>query len=105
MRLCQFTPRQHIADIPITPREWQPDPELIIKIDDLYASAWECEYDKPIFDSDYNNLITPNSPEITMRSQEAADEMKNTPGTIKENSPEIILRHTDRMTERIRITT
>ena len=56
MRLRQFTPRQPIPDIPVTPREWQPDPEIIIKHDDLYARAWECEYDKPIFDSDSDNL-------------------------------------------------
>ena len=42
MRLRPFTPRQPIPDIPITPREWQPDPEVVIKHDDLYARAWEC---------------------------------------------------------------
>ena len=52
LRLRQFTPGQPIPVIPITPREWQPDPENIIKHDDLYARAWECEYDKPLFDSD-----------------------------------------------------
>ena len=36
MRLRQFTPRQPIPDIPVTPREWQPDPEVIIKHDGLY---------------------------------------------------------------------
>ena len=95
MRLRQFTPRQPIPDIQITPRERKPDPEDIIKRDDLYARAWECEYEKPTFDSDYSNLVTPNSPEITVRSEEAADEMRSTPGSIRENSPEIIP-HTDR---------
>ena len=90
MKLRQFTPRQPIPDIPITPRAWQPDPEVVIKHDDLYARAWECEYDEPIFDSDYNNLATPSSPEITKGSDQAADEMRNTPGTIRENSPENI---------------
>ena len=65
MRLRQFTPRQPIPDIQITPREWKPDPEVITKHDELYARAWECEYEKPIFDSDYKILVTPNSPEIT----------------------------------------
>ena len=69
MRLRQSTPRQPIPDIPITPREWQPDPEIIIKHDELYARAWDCEYDKPIFDSDHDNLVSPNSPEITVRSE------------------------------------
>ena len=39
MKLRQFTPRQPIPDIPITPREWQPDPEVVIKHVDLYATA------------------------------------------------------------------
>ena len=90
MRLRQFTPRQPLPDIPITPREWQPDPQVVIKHDDLYARAWECEYFDPIFDSVYNNLATTTSPEITIRSEQRADEMKRTPGTIPGNSAEII---------------
>ena len=66
MRLRHFTSRQPIPDTPVTPREWQPDPEVVIKHDDLYARAWECEYEEPISDSDYNNLVTPSSPEITI---------------------------------------
>ena len=90
MRLRQLTPRQPIPDIPITPREWQPDLEVVITHDDLYARAWEREYDEPIFDSDYNTLATPSPPEITIRSEQAADEIRNTPGIIPGNSPEII---------------
>ena len=45
MRLRQFTPRQPISDIPVTQREWQPDPEVVITHDDFYARAWECEYE------------------------------------------------------------
>ena len=90
MRLRQFTPRQPIPDIPITPREWQPEPEVVIKHDGLYARAWEREYDEPIFESDYNNLATPSSPEITIRSEQSADEMRSNQGTRPENSPEII---------------
>ena len=60
MRLRQFTPRQPIPDTPVTPREWQPDPEVMIKHDDLYARAWECEYDKPIFNGDHDNMVIPN---------------------------------------------
>ena len=89
MRLHQFTPRQLIADIQITPRQWKPEPTVINENDYWYARAWECEYDKPIFDSDYKNLVSPNSLKITVRSDEAADEMKSTPGTIRENSPEV----------------
>ena len=52
MRLRHFTPRQPLSDIPVTQRELQPDPEVVITHDDLYARAWECENDEPIFDSD-----------------------------------------------------
>ena len=89
MRLRHFTPRQPIPDTPVTPREWQPDPEVIIKLDDLYARSWECEYDKPIIDSDPDNLVSPNSPEVTVRSGEAADET-STPGTIQTDSSDIL---------------
>ena len=89
MRLRHFTPRQPKPDIPITPREWQGDPEPNFKHDDLYARAWEGEYEKPFFDSDYNTLVTPTSPEISVRSEKAADDMRSTPGNIRENSPEV----------------
>ena len=62
----------------------------VIKHDDLYARAWECEYDEPIFDSDFNNLVTPSSLGIPIRSDETANEMRSTPGTRPESSPEII---------------
>ena len=90
MRLRHFTPRQPITDIPITPRKWQPDPEVVIKHDDLFARAWECKYDEPIFDSDYNKMATASPPKITIRCEQAADEMRNTPGITPENSREII---------------
>ena len=90
MRLQKFTPRKPIPDILITPREWQPDPEVVIKNDDLYARAWECEYDEPMFDSDYDNLAIPSSPEFTIRSEQTADETGNIPVTIPESPPQII---------------
>ena len=89
MRLRQFKPRQPIPDIPVTPREWQPDPEIIIQHDVLYARAWECEYDKSIFDSDSDNVVSPNSPEVTVRSGEEADATKSTPGATQEDSSNI----------------
>ena len=97
-RLRQFTPRQTIPDIPVTPREWQPDPEVIIKHDDLYARAWECEYDKPIFDSDRVNMVVPNSPEVRVQPERAADETRSTPRAIQEDSPHI-LPHTDEIAD------
>ena len=106
MRLRHFTPRQPITDTPVTPREWQPDPEVTIKHDDLYARAWECEYDKPIFDSDRDNMVIPNSPEVTVRAEQAVNETRSTPGTIQKDSSEVLPHtHITSMTERIRITT
>ena len=94
IRLRQFTPFQPIPDTPVTQCEWQPDPEVIIKHDDFYARAWECEYDKPIFDTDRDNLVSLHSPEVTVRLGEAADETRSTPGIIQEDSSDI-LPHTD----------
>ena len=98
MGLRQFTPGQLIPDTPVTPREWQPDPEVIIGHDDLYARAWECEYDKPIFESDRDNLVSPNSPQVTGRSGEAAHETRSTPRTIQEDSSDT-LPHTNEITD------
>ena len=64
MRLRQFTPQQPIPEIPVTLREWQPDPEVDIKHDNFYARAWECEYDEPKFDSDYNKLANLVHPKL-----------------------------------------
>ena len=83
MRQRQFKPRQPIPDIQMTPRELKPDPGVIIKRDDLSARAWECEYEKSIFDSDYNNRVTSISPEISVQSEGAADELSTSPGTIQ----------------------
>ena len=87
--LRQFTPRQPIPNIQITPRELKPDTEVIIKHNDLYARAWECEFEKPIFDSNYKFLVTPSLPEIKVPFEKAADEMSSTPGTTRKNSPEV----------------
>ena len=89
-RLRHFTPRQPIPNIPIMTRKWQPDPEVLIKHDDLYARAWECEYDEPIFGSDCKNFATPSSNEITLRSEQAADKMRNNTGTIPESPLQFI---------------
>ena len=51
MRMRQFTPRQPPGEKEITPQEWKPDPEVSFNRDDLYARAWECDYEQPIFDA------------------------------------------------------
>ena len=60
----------------------------MIKHDDLYARASQCIYEKSIFDSNYNNLVTPNSLEITVQTEITADKLSTTPGTIRKSPPE-----------------
>ena len=88
MRLPHFTPRQFILDIQIKPGEGKPDLEVINKHNCLYAKAWECDYEKPIFDSVYKNAVTPNSPGITVQCELAANETSIIPGTLRESFPE-----------------
>ena len=67
LRLRQFTPRQPILDVQTTAQQWKPDPEVIIKHDDVYARAWESQYETPIFDNGQHDPDSNNSPEITIR--------------------------------------
>ena len=89
--MCQFTPRQPIPDIRITPQEWKLNPEKSLKQDDLYARAWKCEYEKPNFDAQNNNATPPNSPELPVQSDLPLEEMQNTPGSAQKCSPRIFL--------------
>ena len=93
MRMRQFTPRQPPADLPVKPQEYKSDPEVSLNYDDLYARAWEYDYDQPIFDADRSN-----PPEIHVQSDFSTEEMKNTPGTANECSPEIFL-YTDKVSD------
>ena len=83
MRMRQFTPRQALPDIPITPQELKPDPEVNIKNDDLDARAWECEHERPIFDAKNDNATPPNSPETVIQSDLSTEETRITPGTAR----------------------
>ena len=89
MRLCQLTPQQTLPDVQITPQEWKIDPEVSINHDDLYAAAWECEYERPIFDARYENAAPPNSPESDMRSDFPTKGTWNTSWSPRDRSPEI----------------
>ena len=60
MRMRQFTPRQPPADITVKPQEYKSDPEVSLNHDDLYARAWECDYEQPIFDAENDNKAPPN---------------------------------------------
>ena len=89
MRMRQFTPRQPPADIRVKPQEYKPDPEVSLNHDYLYARAWEYHYEQPIFDAGNDNVTQPNSHEIPIQSDLSTEEMRNTPGTTHECSPEI----------------
>ena len=71
---------------------------MSLKLDDLYARAWQCEYDQPSFDAENNNVTPPNSHEIPVQSEFSTEEMRNTPGTTHVCSPEIFLQ-TDEVSE------
>ena len=67
MRLRLLTPRQPMPDGQTTSHEWKPDPEVFIKHDDLYARAWESEYETLFFDQGQHGPHSDNSAEITVR--------------------------------------
>ena len=46
-------------------------------------------YEQPIFDADNSNAAPPNQQKIPVRSDCSTEEMRNTPGTTHECSPEI----------------
>ena len=60
MRMLQFAPREPPADIRIAPQECKFDPDVSLKQDDLYARAWEYDYEQPIFDAENNKTTPPN---------------------------------------------
>ena len=90
MRMSQFTPRQPPVYIRITPQEYKRDPVVGLKHDDLYARAWECDYEQPIFDAEINNATPPNSTELPVQSDLSTGEMRNTPGTAHQCFPKKI---------------
>ena len=61
---------------------------MSFKDDDLYARAWECDYEQLIFDAENNNATPTNSTEIPIQTDLSTEEMRNTPGTTHECSPE-----------------
>ena len=89
MRMRQFTPRQPPADIRVNSHEYEPDPEMSINHDDLYARAWEHHYEQPIFDDGNNDVTQPDPKEIPIQSDLLTGEMKNTLGNTQECSLEI----------------
>ena len=89
MRMRQFKSRQPPAETSIKPQEYKPDPEVSLKHDDLYARAWEYDYEQPIVDAE-NNDATPRNPlEFQIQTDIPTEETRNTPGTTHECCPEI----------------
>ena len=78
-------------DIRIAPQEWEPDLQVSLRHDDLYARTWECECGRPIFDAENDNATPPNSPEITVQSELSTEENRNTPCSARECSRYIFL--------------
>ena len=92
MRMRQFTPRQLPADIIVKPQENKSDPEVSLNHDDLYARAWEYDFEQPIFDAENDNAVPPNNAvqrEIPVQSDFSTEEMRNTPGNPHVCSPEV----------------
>ena len=90
MRMRQFTPRQPPADITVKPQGYQSDPEVSLYHDNLYARAWEYDFEQPIFDAENNNAVPPNQREIPVQSDFSTEERRNTQGNTHECSPEIL---------------
>ena len=57
--------------------------------DDLYARAWEYDFEQPIFDAENDKAAPPNIQEIPLQSDYSTEEMRNTPGNPHVCSPEI----------------
>ena len=89
MRIRQFTPRQPPADITVKPQEYKSDPEVSLNHDDLYAGAWEYDFEQPIFDGENDKAAPPNPEETPLQSDFLKEEVRNTPRNPHVCSPEI----------------
>ena len=88
MRMRQFTHRQPPVDITFKPQEYKSDPEVILNHDDLYARAWDYNFEQPIFDAADDNAVPPNQREFPIQSYVSTEELRNTPGSPHMCSPE-----------------
>ena len=91
MKMRQFTTRQPPADVTVKPQDYKSDPEVSLHHDDLYARAWECDFEQPFFHAENDKAASPNPREIPLQSDYSPEEMRNTPGTPHVCSPEIFL--------------
>ena len=79
MGMREVTPRQPPADITVKRQEYKSDPEVSPNQDDLYARAWECDYEQPIFVAENDIAAQPNPRGIPVQSDFSTEEMRNTP--------------------------
>ena len=61
---------------------------MITKHDDLFARAWECDYETPILNIDDHNTAPPDPTDFAVRSDLPPEEMWNPPGASRECGPE-----------------
>ena len=85
----QSTPRQPPADITVKPQEYKSDPEVGLNNVDLYARAWEYDFEQPIFGAKNDKAEPPKLQEIPLKTDYSTDELRNTPGNPHVCSPEI----------------
>ena len=84
----QFTPRQPPADITVKPQEYKSDPEVSLHHDDLYARAWEYDFEQPNFDADKDKAEPSNLQEFPLQFDYSTEELRKTPGNPHLCSPE-----------------
>ena len=68
MRMRQITPRQPPANITVKPQEYKSDPEVSLHHDDLYARAWEYDFQQPIFNAENDKAAPPILQENQLQS-------------------------------------
>ena len=90
MRKRQFTPRKPLADLIVKPQEYKSDPEVSLHHYDLYARAWEYDFEQPTFEAENEKMAPPNLREIPVQSVFSTEETKSTPGKPLVYSPEFI---------------
>ena len=85
-RLRQFTLHQPIPEIQITPTTIvESRPRSFFKHDVFYAIAWDCEYEKSSFESDYEKRL--QTPHYDLKEKLMT---WTPPGTMQERSPEFL---------------
>ena len=88
MHLPPFTPKEPIPDVQTTSQDWKPDSEVVIKPDDLYARAWEFDFEEPIFDDDQDKPSPPLPSKVVVGSDHNYAETCSTPESDAEMSLE-----------------